>query len=551
MRPILIPGETCWQECEVDEAGALFDGCDYYRAFYQQALRARGHILIAGWQFNTNVPLLRGEEAKSAPLPVEFMPFLAELGRRNPNLGIYILAWDYSPVFALEREWLQREAFAFGTPDNVQFCFDDKHPLGASHHQKFVVIDGALAFVGGMDLAQGRWDDRRHLASNPLRWEAGAPQKPYHDSMAYVRGPAAQQLARLFAERWEAATGEPLTLPVTSPREPNPITGSIPIEAKRVAISRTGHCTTSDASGETSYQEIQSLFLRSIERAEHLIYLETQYLTSRVFHETLMRRMRDSARPLDVIIVMPDDADTPKERLALGAAQNRILRSLCDTAARSGSRLRVYCTVPEGTLRDETVPEGAWSEGPPSERGRSDGPRSERPAPETARPEGSAPEPPATFIHSKILLVDDRLICVGSANITNRSFTLDSELSLAWEAENDTDGVARSVVRMRAELLSEHAGVAWAPEFFRLHGLISRLDAAVASGKTRLKRRRIPSAASEETPLFDLTGLFDPEKPLDELALDQILPGRETDEDGAAGPRSGPISEMQAASERG
>jgi phospholipase D1/2 len=84
------------------------------------------------------------------------------------------------------------------------------------------VIDGALAFVGGMDVCEARWDDRRHLAEHPLRYSRGRPQKPYHDVQAFVAGgDVAAALAELFVERWARSGGEPPVL--AQAEEPPPV----------------------------------------------------------------------------------------------------------------------------------------------------------------------------------------------------------------------------------------------------------------------------------------------------------------------------------------
>jgi phosphatidylserine/phosphatidylglycerophosphate/cardiolipin synthase-like enzyme len=92
----------------------------------------------------------------------------------------------------------------------------------------------------------------------------------------------------------------------------------------------------------------------------------------------------------------------------------------------------------------------------------------------------------ATFIHSKVLIVDDRLLCIGSANLTTRSLLLDTELCLAWEASSESSPLARCIGNARAELLAEHTGVAPDPELFRVEGLLSRLEALRESGRTKL-----------------------------------------------------------------
>ena len=57
---ILAPGTNCMGIYPVHETGVLVDACDYYRAFYLSALKARRYILLAGWQFDSEVRLLRG-----------------------------------------------------------------------------------------------------------------------------------------------------------------------------------------------------------------------------------------------------------------------------------------------------------------------------------------------------------------------------------------------------------------------------------------------------------------------------------------------------------
>ena len=68
--------------------------------------------------------------------------------------------WGFSILYALEREPLPALNLVWSTPKNVEVCLDDIVPLGASQHQKIVVIDGKVAYCGGLDLASQRWDTR-------------------------------------------------------------------------------------------------------------------------------------------------------------------------------------------------------------------------------------------------------------------------------------------------------------------------------------------------------------------------------------------------------
>ncbi len=479
-RRFIDPGETCWRDVSVASSGFIVDACDYFRIFYHEAARAKQRILLAGWQFDSRVKLLRGKEGSNEPYPVELLAFLCALCKAKPELDVYILAWDYSPVFALEREWLQWAVFDLTTPSNLHFLFDDNHPPGGSHHQKIAVIDDAVAFSGGIDLARARWDDRRHLCTNPLRQEEHEPQKPYHDVMAYVTGEAARDIASLFAARWEAAGGEPIAPLAEPPLRNVEWEGAIPMAASRVGLCRTrGPCGSLEPCNE-----ILTLYRRAVSEAERLIYIETQYFTARPFMEALIERLADTRRgPLDVVAMLPDGADTEKERLVLGAAQERTLRSVEEAARAGGSRVRLL----------------------------------------TSAADGENPQCVATFIHSKVLIVDDRLACISSANLTNRSLLLDTELGVAWEAAEQEWELARSIARLRSELLGEHSGLGRNDELFRFDGLVDRLDELLAAGTTRLRARRSQPELLARPHALHLERLFDPEKPLTEIELEEVI----------------------------
>src|SRR5262249_29166391 len=143
---------------------------------------------------------LRGDDRKEANGEVRFLPFLNSLCKKNPDLHIYILAWDFSWIYALEREWWQKYTFNWTTNTQIQFRFDNCHPFGASHHQKFVVVDSHLAFLGGGDICASRWDERDHRAVHPERYDQETkPHGPYHEIQSYHVGPMAQRLTEIFA----------------------------------------------------------------------------------------------------------------------------------------------------------------------------------------------------------------------------------------------------------------------------------------------------------------------------------------------------------------
>jgi len=339
-----------------------------------------------------------------------------------------------------------------------------------------------VAFAGGIDLCDARWDDRDHVIDNSLRRTlGGAPQKPYHDVMAFCTGPVVASVHKLFGERWLRATGKALALPAPDldvDRFSAALDTAIPMRCPEVAISLT--CAEHEASGSAKAEQIKVLYQDAISSARKLIYIETQYLTSRAVHDALCDRMKTDRGALEIIVMLPMGADTPKENFALGGMQDWVLSSLCQTARTHGHALRVLYSA--ATRDDGTL----------------------------------AP----TFIHSKVLIVDNRLMTIGSANCTNRSMSLDSELNWAWECQ-EGQPLGTDIARLRATLLSEHAGVAYDASLEATSGVIAHVD--TLADHTKLRLRDVPESPDEVDQNLLIGQAFDPEHALTELELDEWL----------------------------
>jgi phospholipase D1/2 len=453
MATILQSGRNFWRQERVTSAGILVDGDDYYRAVYEAGQRATSYLLLAGWQFDTDACLLRGEEAKGAELPVTLLAYLNALCERTPALRIYVLAWDFHAVFALEREWMQDLRFKWLTSERLQFMFDANHVDGGSHHQKFVVVDGQLSFLGGLDLCDHRWDDRHHRVPNPLRVSRGAPHRPFHDVQAYAVGAdLGARLVELFVARWQAAGGEPLQLaPPSGSFEGYVPPGATPLEAKQVSLSRVDPLGMPE--GGHDCREVLQLTLDAIAAAERLIYVETQYFSSKVLGEALAARLRRKTEfPLDIVLVLNEHAETMKEEIAVGLTQAKVIKEIREAARGMPHRLGIYYTVPETEA-------GVKSSG-------------------------------ATYIHSKLMIVDDRFMTVGSANWTNRSGSLDTELNLAVEAADSDGALGLSILHARQSLIAEHLGVERLGE---PQELVTELNERAGNGQSRLRLHPSPT----------------------------------------------------------
>ncbi len=486
---ILKPGLNCMGIYDTEETGVLVDACDYYRSFYHTALGARSYLLLAGWQFDSDVRLLRGDDEIEAGGEVRFLKFLERLCEAAPELKIYILAWDFSAVFSLEREWFQSIIFNWSTNERIHFRFDNVHAAGATHHQKFVVADGVIAYAGGMDICSSRWDDRRHLKENPQRVDLdGTRYGSYHDIQSYHTGEVVKVLLDLFNQRWIDSGGAPLRLPRSGKPTPQVPAQAFRLPARKVAVSLTQ--APAPQTTQVKIQEIRHLFVDAIMSAESLIYLENQYFSSQAIYWSLVARMTLPDRPrLQIIMMLPDRLPLTEE-LFLGLPQMKMLRSLQQVAEKTGHTLNVYSSVAvdHGNRR-------------------------------------------MTFIHSKLLVIDDRFLTVGSANATNRSMGLDTELNVSWEASGGggDDELVAAIRRLRASLLAEHCGLYGSEEeqkFEDVQHLTRHLDCLVDDREARLCRYQPdPTLEKSDWPdaLEPIAMVVDPEKPVDNELIFESL----------------------------
>ncbi|MCO6413489.1 MAG: phosphatidylserine/phosphatidylglycerophosphate/cardiolipin synthase, partial [Thiogranum sp.] len=202
--PFFMAGRNCWQQARASRVGVVIDGCDYFRLFAEACQRARRQILILGWDFDRHEALFR--ERGPSDLPWNVGEFLAALVRRRRELHVHLLSWDFNMIYAAERELAPALRLRLKTPRRFHFRLDAHHPAGASQHQKVVVIDDRLAFVGGIDLSRWRWDTRDHAPDDPRRTDPqGEAYPPFHDLMMMVEGDAAARLGDLARTRWRRA----------------------------------------------------------------------------------------------------------------------------------------------------------------------------------------------------------------------------------------------------------------------------------------------------------------------------------------------------------
>ncbi|GAA1653543.1 phospholipase D/transphosphatidylase [Mycolicibacterium murale] len=431
---LLVSGQTCWRVEHADRVACIVDAQDYFRAVKAAMLRARRRILLIGWDFDTRMLMERG--GKTLPGPNPLGTLLRYLVRIRPDLEIHLLRSNVRLVSAFESMWGAVTPVALMnrlSSDRLQFAVDGVHPLGAVPHQKIVVVDDAIAFCGGMDLTVDRWDTREHLERNEFRKNVGRVYGPRHDVAAAVDGAAAAALAEHARERWLTATGvqlEPVAAThVVWPRGLEPTMRDV-----RVGIART----LPELPEHTEVREVEALNLAALAVADRSIYLENQYLASRKIVDVLAVRLREPAGP-EVVIVLPRHSESVLEEQSMDSARYRLLHLLWK--ADKHGRLGVYWPVA---------------------------------GPETG-----------VYIHSKVMVIDDQLLRIGSSNLNNRSLGFDKECDLAFEAADDAQRSA--ITEFRDGLIAEHLGVD-PGEFARSveqHGsLVAAIEQARGQGRT-------------------------------------------------------------------
>lgn len=406
--PILREGRNCGRRARADRVAFLVDGAAYFAAFRAAALRAQRSITILGWDIHSRMRLVPGEPEDG--LPAELGPFLNALLDRNRRLYVRILTWDFAMIYAVEREVLPLLNREWTRHRRLLFRMDSAHPLGASHHQKIVVVDDRLAFCGGIDLTMRRWDDTEHRPLDPRRVDPdGIPYAPFHDVQAVVDGAAARALGEVAAERWRRATGR-VPARVRASGDPWPPGLAPDLVDVEVAISRTEPGWRNVA----ERCEIRCLWEDAIAAARDSIYIEQQYFTAANVAEAIAARLAEPRGP-DIVVVLPRVAHGWLEKTVLADQQARTIRKL-RAADRYGRLCFYYPVLPGDAPEDER-----W-----------------------------------VRVHSKVLVVDDRLVRVGSSNTSNRSMGVDTECDLAIEAEDDR--TRAGIAAFRNRLLGEHLG---------------------------------------------------------------------------------------------
>jgi phosphatidylserine/phosphatidylglycerophosphate/cardiolipin synthase-like enzyme len=337
----------------------LVDGARALPEIERAVRAARRHVHIAGWSVTPHFALTRDEP------PVLLRELLADAAER---VDVRVLMWAGAPphTFAPDRRTVRdaRDELMRGT--RVRAACDARSRALHCHHEKLVVVDDEVAFVGGIDLTLlggDRYDTGAHPARGRLGW---------HDASSRLRGPAVADVAAHFAARWSEVTGETIAAPA-----PPPSAGDVDVQVVRTVPERQY-----DFVHDGDFRLVEA-YLRGLRAAERLVYLESQFLWAPEVVDLLAAKLRDPPHhDFRVVVVLPSRANNGQE-------DTRGQLAVLADADRDGHRF-LATTISSRTGR--TV-------------GR-------------------------LYVHAKIGIVDDRWLTIGSANLNAHSLFNDSEMNV-------------------------------------------------------------------------------------------------------------------------
>ncbi|HEX2530111.1 MAG TPA: VTT domain-containing protein [Burkholderiaceae bacterium] len=476
---LLQPGRNCWRIEHAQRFSLLVDADAYFRAVRAAIRSAQHSIFILSWDIDSRMWLVPAGANDGYPEPLG--DFLHAVVASRPALRAYVLNWDFAMLYALEREWLAVYKLGWRTHERLEFRMDGRHPIGASHHQKVVVVDDAVAFVGGLDLTRCRWDTPEHAPYQPLRRDPfGKPHEPFHDVQSMVDGAAARALGQLARMRWECAAGRPPVAACDASHDPWPADFIPDLTDIDIAIART----EPEFAHSPGVHEVRQLHLDAIAAARRHLFFESQYFTSDVIGNALARRLAQADGP-EVAVISPMTQSGWLEEATMGVLRARLHRRL--KAADRHGLYRLYSPYIPG------MDHGCLN------------------------------------VHSKVFAVDDELFCVGSANLSNRSMAFDTECNLAFEARGSEPERARirvAIAGLRNRLLAEHLGSsipAVDAEIRRRGSLHGAIDALRQPGRTL--NSFDPLVPADLDALIPDQALIDPERPIEaEELVAQFVP---------------------------
>lgn len=458
----LSPGSNCMAVASAEKFSVIVDAEDYFRHARAAMMMARRRITLVGWDFDSRIDL---HDTDEDPGPSELGRFVLWLVDQNPDLEIYLLQWQLGLINVAKRGTTLLRLAQWAHHPRIHLKFDSAHPPAASHHQKIMLVDDALAFVGGIDMTGDRWDTREHRHQDPRRRRPFTRRryKPWHDVTTASTGAIVDTISDLVRQRWIIAGGKPAMPPLTRDDTLWPDTLAVGFEDVEIGVARSAP----PLDERSAVLEIEQLWLDQIATAQRFLYIESQYFASRAVVTALAKRLREVEGP-EVVVINPEGSQGWLEPIAMDTARARLYAWL--KRADLHNRFRLF------------HPYGAGGE--------------------------------AIYVHAKAMVVDDTSLKVGSSNINNRSMRLDTECDVVLTAAEGDHHLRQRIAHVRNDLIAEHLDTspeAVGRKLDETGSLIATITAFGGAGR-RLKAYQPPELNGFEKWLAD-NEVLDPEGP--------------------------------------
>lgn len=286
----------------------LVDGVQVYPAMLEAIESATSSIILSSYIFHGD------------GIGAQFVDALARaMGR---GVAVRVLVDDVDVRFTRKNAYkpLRRAGVPLGVfnPPLVPARLNAVH---LRNHRKILVIDGTLGFTGGMNI------DRRY-------WNPEAPQTASRDLHFRLRGPVVGQLAEVFADDWQFATGEAL----------RGAPWFVPLLPEGRVLAR---CI--DDGPDEGTEPLRWSMVAGLNQAQRSVRIMTPYF---VPDGALITALDVAAmRGVEVDILLPSESDLPHVHWAAWGQLWQVLERGC----------RVWSSPPPFDHSKLMVVDGAWT----------------------------------------------------------------------------------------------------------------------------------------------------------------------------------------------
>ncbi|MFZ1322808.1 MAG: phospholipase D-like domain-containing protein [Ignavibacteria bacterium] len=452
----------------------FIDGQSYmsklYEVINETGITEGDFIFVTGWLFSLN-QCLRGQQDSSS----NFINLLISRATQtiNPVL-VKILPWMPTGIAeyiikdnAKQHTALMLKCYEVNNP-KFQVCLSAQNLGGGSHHQKFIIIkknNEYFAFLGGIDIASDRWDTNNHNNDGSNRNHKDF--FGWHDIHTLIQGPAVTEIFNNFKERWNAMRGSDNFLEVSKSEVANmmniifnsgiyldmtKLNANLSDESDKYFIHFTSpnyseienDISISEPSDGFYTQALRTIgknstpginwdysvmigFKQAIEKAENYIYIEDQYFW---YSRSLIESFKIAARKgVRIIVVTVKQSDASNEgdfwvnqRIAHHRAwmTNFELINLASISVGKGKCCFIYHLDPSDFGEDE-VERLSYDNRENYYRFRQ------------------------IYVHSKLMIIDDIFVSIGSANLNDRSMTTDTEIAITIVNESFAQSLRKDI----------------------------------------------------------------------------------------------------------